>query len=377
MKGIPSVLFMPTGKVDARGREERKPIFLDRNDVSRKSLFAGGREENGFDTNARYNAAGDSPENSSGYQIVLDTMTYLRQQESKQSYYELGNFGLTPRSFVPMEVGVGAWSASNLTKRVYENFGDFESGLVRQSQDNSRNASVKVSMDSVNVPIFQWADSVGYSLIELNQALVNSNWDIISAKHQARMKMWQLGIQDILFLGTKSKNMQGLFINTATPVNTSFITAYIKSLNAANFATFVQGLIATYFTSTNSTKLPTHFVIPMADWLGLTTPVPGTTTLRPMISYLEEAFKMVCGPDFKIIGSAYADAVNNNSKRGFNKNVYALYRMDPEAFLMSIPVDFTVTQPGTADNFHFQDTAYAQLTGLGFYKPLENLLFTF
>ncbi len=44
---------------------------------------------------------------------------------------------------------------------------------------------------------------------------------------------------------------------------------------------------------------------------------------------------------------------------------------------MDIPVDFTVTQPGTLDNFHFQDTAYAQMTGLQFFKPLETLLFQY
>lgn len=370
-----SVLFRHTGRLNSANVEEVEPIFLPNRITASKSLYIRGNPELGLDT--RLNAAGDSPENASGYQILIDTMTYIKQQESKQSYYELGAFGLTPRSFVPVVVGEGAWASNILTRRTYNNFGDFESGLVRQGSDNARLASAKVSMDAVSYNTFLWADSVGYTLMEIEQALQASNWDVIAAAHASRMKMWQLGVQDITFLGTKSKNMEGLFINTATPINTSLITAYISSLNQAGFATFVQTLISTYWTSSNSTKLPTHFVIPMIDFLGLSVPVPGTVTLKPMIEYLLEAFKRICGPDFQIIGNAYADAANNNAKRGFNHNMYALYRYEAEAFRMDIPVDFTVTQPNSYDNFHFQDTGYAQMTGLQFFKPLETLLFQF
>ena len=107
------------------------------------------------------------------------------------------------------------------------------------------------------------------------------------------------------------------------------------------------------------------------------TDVSNILTMDDCIRVQEEAFKKLCGPNFKIIGNAYADAANNNSLRGLNKNVYALYRHDPEALRMDIPVDYTVTQPNSVDNFHFQDVAYAQLTGVGFYKPLETLLFQY
>lgn len=374
-----SVVFYPTGRLNSDGSPERKPAFLDARHTAGKSIFVNGDPANGIDrsVNARINAAGDSPENATGYQILTDTMTYIKQQQSVQSFYDLGAMGRTPRDFVPIDVGEGAWSANILTRRTYRNFGDFESGLTRQGSNNTRQAAATASMDSITMPVFQWDASVEYTLIEVNQALQSSNWSIIEEKHMARLEMWQLGIQELTFLGTRSKNMEGLFINTATPKNTSLITAYINSLNQAGFAAFVQGLIAAFWTSSNSTKLPTHFVIPMVDYLGLTTPVPGTTTLRPMISYLEEAFKMLCGPDFKIMGNAYADKTVANTRRAYNFNSYALYRRDPRAFRMDIPRDYTVTQPATYNNFNFEDVAYAQLTGLGFYKPLETLLFTF
>jgi hypothetical protein len=234
-------------------------------------------------------------------------------------------------------------------------------------------------MDSVTIPTFIWNDGVEYTLAEIEQALVASNWDIISSKHEARLKKWQLGVQAITFLGSKSGNMEGLFNNTKTNINTAFITAPISGLNAAGFLTFVQGLISAYWTNTGSTVLPTHFVIPMTDYLGMMTLVPGSagTFPVPMLTYLENAFKQLCGPNFKIIPVAYGDAAISNSLRAINKNTYALYRHDPKSLRMDIPVDFTVTQPQTINNWQFEDVAYAQLTGVGFYKPLETLLFQY
>ena len=370
-----SVLFRSTGRINDAGDDIKEPVFLDARHTAGKSLYVRGNIENGLDL--RYNAAGASPENASGYQILIDTMTYIKQQESKQTYYELA--GMKPSDFVPIAVGDGAWASNILTRRTYMNAGDFESSLTRQGSHDARAAGSTASMDSVSVPTFIFENAVEYNLAEIEQALTASNWDIIAAKHSSRAKMWQLGIQITTFLGTKSGSMQGLFINTAAAINTSFITAYVSGLNAANFLTFVQGLISTYWTETNSTVLPTHFVMPMIDYLGLMTLVPGSggTFPVPMLTYLEEAFKKLCGPNFKILGNAYADKANANSLRAYNYNTYALYRHDPEALRRDIPVDLTITQPNSGDNFNFRDVGYGQLTGLVFPKPLETLLFTF
>ena len=374
MSGLKSVFLRPTGRFNSIGEEEREPIFLDTRHTGKLSLT-----DRSGKLDMRINAAAAGPENATGYQILTDTMTYIKQMESKQVYYELGSFGLTPSSFIPVAVGEGAWASNILTRRVYSNAGDWEAGLVRQSSHGARQAAANPSMDSITLPTFIWEEGVEYNLAEIEQALQASNWDIIAAKHAARMKSWQQGIQILTFLGTKSTNMQGLFINTAVNVNTTFITAYISGLNAGNFLTFVQGILQQYWTNTNSTVLPTHFVIPMLDYLGLMTLVPGSagTFPVPMLTYLENAFKTLCGPNFKIYGNPYADKTNANSLRGYNYNTYALYRYDPEGLRMDIPVDYTVTQPNSLDNFHFYDSAYAQLTGVGFYKPLETLLFTF
>jgi hypothetical protein len=372
-----SVLLRNTGRFNAAGQEIKEPQFLTNRDTARLSLFKNADQTNGLDL--RLNAAASTAQEATGYQILIDTLTYIKQQESTQTYYELGRFGSKPSDFVPIAVGEGAWSGSILTRRVFNNTGDFDAGITRQGLGNERKPQADVSMDSITLPTFIWNEGVQYSLAEIEQALVASNWDIIAAKHKARNKLFQLGIQERVFLGSKSGDAEGLLNNSSVNVNTAFITAYINSLDAAGFKTFVAGLISTYFTNTNSTVLPNRFVIPMADYLGLQVLVPGSagTFPVPMMTYLENAFKAICGPDFKIEGLAYADKTINNARRGLNKNVYALYRHDSEALRMDIPVDFTVTQPNTIDNWTFQDVAYAQFTGVGFYKPLETLLFTF
>lgn len=44
---------------------------------------------------------------------------------------------------------------------------------------------------------------------------------------------------------------------------------------------------------------------------------------------------------------------------------------------MDIPVDLTITQPNTVNNFQFQDAGYGQYTGVGVMRPLEVLYFDY
>lgn len=369
MSGQKSVFFKDTGKIDGDGRVIKETVFLSSRDTARLSLYDKGDKQNGLAL--RVNSAAASPQDATGYQILMDTMTYIKQQESAQVYYDL--MGKKPSDYVPIAVGDGAWAADILTRRTYGNSGDFEASLTRQGSHGARKTNSTVSMDAVTIPTFIFEDGVEYNIPEIEQALVASNWDIIAGKHKVRMEKWQLGLQRLAFLGTRSGGMQGLLNNTQTNINTTFITAPISGYNQASFTAFVAGLMALYFANTNSTKLPTHFVMPMVDWLGLQTPVPGTVTLLPMIKYLEMAFEAICGPSFKILPVAYGDPANSFG----SLHTYALYRYDAESIRMDIPVDLTITQPNSLDNYNFQDVAYGQMTGMGFYRPLETLLFQY
>ncbi len=327
---------------------------------------------------ARLNATGDIPNASMGYQIVIDTLTYLSRRVVKQKFYDVPG-GIA--TYVPLRVGEGAWHDNILTGVSVSSAGDFESGNIRTAQTNSRLAGADAAIAPITQKIVTWAKEITFTYPEVQQALLLNNWDVIEAKHYARKKNWDLGIQEIAFLGSRlDANVQGLLTQTGVNVNTSFITAPVSGLNAANFATFVSGLINLYFVNTNSTQMPNRLIMPMSDYLGLQVLTPGSagTFPVPMIQYLEMAFKKATQlEDFRIIGLPYANAAVNNSLRGINKNIYALYRSDDDSLAMNIPVDYMTTQVGTLNNFQFQDVGAGQYTGVQVYRPLEVLYFTY
>jgi len=347
------------------------PVEMNDRRISRKqqTIWKNGRQDDGFDRN---NAVGDVADTATGYQIAIDTLTYIKKQVSDQKFYTVA-----PADFIPVVVGDGAFSDQILTNRSYSNADDFESGNLRTGASDARLASVDVSVDGVVVPVINWGKTLGYTIFDVEQALRANNWDIIAKKHESRKKNWDLGIQKIAFLGSATDTrVPGLLTNPNINQNTSLITGYISQLGAAGLQTFVSTLIATYFANTNSTAMPNRFAIPYQDWTGMPVLTPGTvgTYPVPMIEYLEKAFKMAVSPmekDFKIMPNAYCDAANNPA----GLHYYMLYRDDAESIRMDIPVPFTTTQPNSLNNFAFQDVGYGQYTGTNVYRNLETLRF--
>jgi predicted pyridoxine 5'-phosphate oxidase superfamily flavin-nucleotide-binding protein len=324
------------------------------------------------------NANGDINSDATGFQIVIDTLTYIKKQVTKQKFYEV-EFA----EYIPLAVGDGAFSQNILTNLEFSNAADFETGNINAGTNNDRLAVADASVASKTIKVINWAKQVGYSIFDIEQALQANNWDVIEAKHRSRKKNWDLGLQKIAFLGSVSDTgVTGLLTNPNCTINTALITAPISGLNAANFATFVRTVISTYFTATNSTQMPTHFQIPYTDFLGLAgNLVPGTVGTYPvtMLAYLEEVFKKATmNANFKIYPLAYGDAANNAAVLGSSgKQCYTLYNMNSESLRMDVPVDYTVTQPNTVNNFQFQDVAYGQYTGVGVYRNLEVLYFRY
>ena len=367
-----TVQYRDTGRLnDKDGTPELAPEPM--RDTRGLSIFRGGRMENGpWD---RFNALGDSAENGAGYFRAIDTLTYIKKQVSEQKFYEFD-----VNALVPIAVGDGAFADDILTYRSFSNSGSFESGLIRTGTNQSRLARSETSVDSVSLPTWIWANAVDYSIIDIEKALQANNWDIILAKHTARAKNWQLGIQLIALLGSKvSTDLPGLLTGNVGTTDTGTITGFLRTMDAATFNTLVADLMGVYFGDTNSTVLPDTFLIPMQDFLGLASMTPGTIGAQPIpkIEYLLNAFKLVTSnPNFKIVGNAYCDKAVNNTLRSINLNEYLLYRNDPTSVRMDIPVWPITTQPGTVNNFNFEDVAYGQLTGVGYYRPLEAVKFT-
>jgi len=324
------------------------------------------------------NATGDIDQTTLGYQIAIDTLTFIKKQITEQKFYEVA-----PADYIPISVGDGAFSQNILTNLTVSTARDFESGIIQQGSGNDRLESADSAIASKTVAVLNWAKAVGYSVFEIEQALQSNNWDIIESKHRSRKKNWDLGIQKMAFLGVLSDqtNFPGLLSQSGSNVNSDLttITASISSMTPTQFANFVSLVVASYQSNCAYTAMPTHFIIPQNDWLGLATPVSPTYPFNSKLEYLKKAFAEIVPGGIKILPSIYSMPTYNSSvvNAGTGLNRYCMYRYDPETLRMDIPVDYTVTQPNTLNNFQFQDAGYGQATGVGVYRGLEVLYFDF
>lgn len=387
-----SVFYRTTGKFAAnpaaaeivhplqivRNNEIFVPEFL--GDTRGTSIFLKGDRMNGID--ARMNATGDTADNATGYQIAIDTLTYLVKQTSEQKFYTVPF-----ADFMPVIVGEGSFSESLLFNRTYSTAEDFEAGNIRQGNADARLSSADVAMDGVTQKTQFWAKGVNYTLIEIEQALRANTWDVIQGMHEARKTNWDLGLQITAFLGLATDSRYpGLLTNSAFTVNTAIITKYISSMSAAEFVTFLGLFIQAYITNTGSTAKPDTFLMPQTDYIACSQLMvqnviaggAGTYVGMNLLDYMTMCFKRATeNQNFEIKSLYYADKTVNNSLRALNKNYYALYRRDPKSIRMNIPVDYTVTQANSINNFQFQDVAYGQYTGVVSLRNLECLIFTF
>lgn len=352
-----SVIYAPTGRTNSLGQPEMEARPFNSTGLS------------------LYNAVGDVNASSLGAKIAIDTLTYLFKTITEQKFYTIN-----VSDFLPVTVGEGAWNMTSRYNLVFSNADDFETGNADQSNDNARTAEVQVSIANKQFPNVIWKKSIRYSLVEVQQAIVSNNWDRIASLERARKTNADLGVQDIAMLGSRANtNVMGLLNNSVITEDTGTITKYISAMTAAELATFVSTVIGLYQANSGSYEKPNRFVIPQADFTGLGVMTPGTlgTYPVPKIKYLEDMFKLICGPDFKILSTAYADKTFNNGKRAYNKNVYLLYRYDPESLRMNIPVPYTATQPATADGFNFANEAFMQYSGVAILRNRELYKMTF
>ena len=319
------------------------------------------------------NANGDIDTTALGYQIAIDTLTFIKKQVTEQKFYEI-----PVAEYVPVAVGDGVFAQNILTNLAVNTSGKFEEGIINQGIGNDRLAIADAGISSKTIKVVNWAKAVGYSIFDIEQALQANNWDLIESKHRARKKNWDLGIQEMAFLGSlHDAGVLGLYTQTAVTADTSVINQSLSSSTANEFAAIVAGLLAAYQANCNFTAMPTHFIIPQDDYLGLVAPVSNTYPFNSKLEYLKKAFAEIVPGGVKVLPCVYGIASINKSRLngGSGKDRYVMYRHDAESIRMDIPVDFTVTQPNTLNNFQFQDAAYGQFTGVGVYRNLEILYF--
>ena len=307
------------------------------------------------------NANGDIDTSGLGYQYLIDTLSEIRSEVVEQKFYKIA-----PADFFPVDLGYGAWMDEIVQNLTFQTGGSFFDGDIDTNSETGRIAQVDTGLSPIRMPIITWAKQVVWTIVDIAKAAAASNWDVVSGKMESLKTDWDLGIQEIGFLGHPTKTtVTGLLNDPEVNINTSLITVPISSMSETQFTALVAGILAAYFTNSNDTEdKPDTLVIPADDYLGLVGPTSSTFMNISKIEYLNNALKKgTDNPNFQIKGLAYAQA-SRNAGRGINKNRYILYKNDPKTMKMTIPVDFTMLESATANNFNWTQPAHGQYSGL-------------
>ena len=325
--------------------------------------------------NSRDNAAGDISASGLAYQYATDRLTYIRSRIVEQTFYELA-----PADFMNVLVGEGAFSANIVTNLSIKTGGNFKQGKLLTGNQSSKVAIADAAVASQTTKIMNWGVGTEYTIFDVNQALFTGTWDPIEMKQKARKKEFDLGIQEIAFLGdTADSDYPGLLTNSAVNTNSNRIGALISGKSASDFSIFVGGIVGDFLTNCDYTAMPNKFVIPTDDWAGLGVPVSQTYPNISMANYLKQTFNALVTGGVEILPLAYGIPAKNKAaiNAGTGYHYYVLYKDDIDTLFMEIPVNYTVTQVGTYNNFSFQDVAYCQYSGVTVLKPLEMLYYYF
>lgn len=317
--------------------------------------------------------------NSLGYEVSITTLSTIMKKITEQKFFEIA-----PADYLPVRVGEGTWSTNLTTYRSFDIADEFETGMINTGGQNSRLATADTGVDALNIKVYPWAKTIGWSIFDLEFAAKSGNWDIVAAKEKARKRNWDLGVQRIAFLGARgqngtSGNCLGLLNQAGITNNTTVIQKAISSMTTTELKTFTTALIESYRSNVNRTAWPTHFIVPESDYNGMASTVSPDFPIKSILELLTEMFQtIVRNKNFKILPLAYGDAAYHTDISSIaGKQVYVLLNYDEESLRMDIPLDYTNTLANSLDNFSFQNVGYGQFTGVLAYRPLELMYFTY
>lgn len=301
-----------------------------------------------------------------GYEHAITVLTQIKADVIKQKFYEIN-----PSDFMPVVVGEGAWMQNLVFNSVYLHGGDFEAGVTDSSRPFNKKPATDIEIVAKAVPIFNWNMAFSYSIMEVTQA-AKGNVDVVTQMEEARKKLWDLGIQRVAFLGSKTRPtvIRGLLTVESAPVDTAIINEPLSGMTADEYTAFVATILGAYGANVNYTVKPDTFVMPEVDFLGMAAPYSSAYPLISKLEYLQKAFESVCGKGFKIMSTAYANKAQMTTA-GVSHYRYAMYRNKPETLELNIPVAYTTTAFGTPNGFDFENVAMGQFSGVYGKRPAE------
>lgn len=304
--------------------------------------------------------------NSLGYSQLITTLTAVGKKVSEQKFYTI-DFA----EYVPVVVGNGAFQRSIINWRTFVKGEGFKTGVISNASNNSQMNYVDAAYDQLTQSIYNWAKGVIYNIFELEEAMqAGTIFSLIEAREIARRKEWDLGLQEVAFLGYGTD--KGLLNQAGVTVDTTTITKRIPTMTSAEFNTFAGLVFEKYRANCSRTAKPSLFVIPEADWNGLINYPNADYPLKTKLELLTEAFKTITGNQaFKILPCAYGDLANYDG----TNNRYALLNYDESSVKMDLPIDYTMTQAGTFNGFNWENVGYGSFTGVLAQRPAEMLYF--
>lgn len=316
------------------------------------------------------NTAAQMTKNDLGIDQVITTLTAISKDVSEQKFYTVGNLS----DYLPFDIGTGAWQSNIATFRSFEYGQDFEDGVINQAAADGKLSSVDAGVDLIQQPIKNWAKKISYSLFSMKQAAATGVFDYVSAQERARKKNWDLGIQKIAFLGTKTGG-KGLLNLSGPTKDTTTITKPFTSMDASELNTFVGAIAGVWYANCYNSAKPNRFLLPLEDFAGLSQFTNPSYPLITKIDALDKAFKAQFGGDFKVLPIAYANKDQNGL--GGSTNLYALYNAEIETVKMSIPLPYNALTLSTLNGFNYESVACGQFgDGVTLLRPQEVMYFT-
>lgn len=312
--------------------------------------------------------------NNLGYEVDITTLTAIVKGVVEQKF-----FTVAPSDYLPVRVGEGAWSTELLTYIDFSTGGSFEQGIVNTAAGNSRFAETDGGVEGVKVPVMNWAKQIVWNLFDIQHAQRAGSWDIITSKERSRKKNWDLGVQEVAFVGLQGNaEVRGLLTQSNVNSNTSLISKKISAMSDTEIEAFLQGVLEAYRVNCERTAMPTKFIMPEGDYNGLGVSTSEDFPLKSKLQRLEESFRLLTRNDnFEVLPLAYADQTNNAGYANLNKNRYTLLNYDQDSVRMDIPVDYNSTIQNTVNGAQFQNVGYGQFTGVKAYRPKEMLYFDY
>ena len=312
--------------------------------------------------------------NNAGYKKVLSTLSIVVPEILKQRFFTIKNIP----DYVDIKEGIGGVAEEVFKWAEFSVAGDFENGATGSNIDMERTASADVVYGNIIFQRQRWRKMISWNWWDLQTSSIAKIENLIEGKMTALRKNWDLGIQDIIFNGSKANaGLKGLLNQDNVAVNTTAITKPLSLMSASEFNSFIATLPNLFYDNSNNTIMFNRFIIPADDYNGLVSQMSETFPLKTKLEVLEEAFgKLVAGygiSDFKVLPLVYANA----NKTATGQPMYILYNKDSDTLFYDLPLDFQVLGQATPDNYNIVNYSVGMYGGVQVQRPKEMLYFTF